>query len=133
MEEKDLQYGEKVIVDAGTCLYKPGADLEKQPVYYIIAGLVKIEFDLEEGRKFPLYLQPDAVFGLVEPLLATRRLTAAYCMEKSILYRWDLESFDMASGVHWELALNTITGLTQKLRILNAEFGERIGLMEDRI
>lgn len=128
-----MQYGEKIVFDAGTCLYKPGIALEEKPVYYIIAGLVKIEFDLEEGRKFPLYLQPDAVFGLVEPLLATSRVTAAYCMEKSIVYRWDLESFDMASGVHWELALNTITGLTQILRILNAEFGERIGLVEDRI
>jgi CRP-like cAMP-binding protein len=133
MQEKDLQYGEKVVFDAGACLYKPGDDLEKMPVYYIIAGLVKIEFNLEEGRKFPLYLQPDAVFGLVEPLLATNRVTAAYCMEKSIVYHWDLESFDMASGVHWELALTTITGLTQILRIMNAEFGERIGLVEDRI
>jgi CRP-like cAMP-binding protein len=133
MEEKDLQYGEKVILDAGTCIYKTGSALEQKPVYYIIAGLVKIEFNLEEGRKFPLYLQPDAVFGLVEPLLASERVTAAYCMEKSILYHWDLESFDMASGVHWELALNTITGLTQILRILNAEFGERLGLVEDRI
>jgi hypothetical protein len=32
--------------------------------------------------------------------------------------------------VSWELALVATTGLTRELRILNAEFGERIGLAE---
>jgi hypothetical protein len=47
-------------------------------------------------------------------------------MENSILYRWDREGFDVASSVSWELALETITGMTRTLRILNAEFGDRL-------
>jgi hypothetical protein len=67
------------------------------------------------------------VFGLVETLLGTARLTGASCLESSLLYRWDREGFDLASSVSWELAFNTITCLTQYLRILNAEFGVRLG------
>ena len=66
------------------------------------------------------------MFGVVESLLDSPRLTTAYCMENSILYRWDKEGFDVASSVSWELALETITGLTRTLRIMNAEFGDRI-------
>ncbi len=133
MQEKDLQYGERINYEAGMCLYKAGDALEEKPIYYIIAGLVKIEISIADGSIFPLYLLPDSVFGLIEPLLDCPRLTTVYCMEKSLLYRWDKENFDMASGVSWELALNTITILTQRLRILNAEFGEKIGLVGDRV
>ena len=133
MEEKDLQYGERINYEPGICLYKLGDALEEKPIYYIIAGLVKIEISLAGGSTFPLYLLPDSVFGLIEPLLGCPRLTTAYCMEKSLLYRWDMENFYMASSVSWELALNTITDLTQRLRILNAEFGEKIGLVGERI
>ncbi|MBA7679801.1 hypothetical protein ES703_88105 [subsurface metagenome] len=133
MAEKDLQYGEKLNFEPGVRLYKPGDPIGQKPVFYIIAGLVKIEFKVADGSKFPLYLLPDSIFGLVEPLLNCPRLTAAYNMERSLLYCWDMEGFDIASGVSWELALSSITGLTQMLRILNAEFGERIGLIDDRI
>ena len=51
-------------------------------------------------------------------------------MERTILYRWDLEGFFTAAGVSWELALLATTGLTRELRILNAEFGEKLGLLE---
>ena len=131
MREKDLQYGEKFIVEPGTRLFKPGDPLVEQPVFYIIAGLMKIEFNLADNLIFPLYLLPDSIFGLVEPLLKCPRLTGVCCMEKSMLYRWDMEGFDIASSVSWELALNTITGLTQMLRILNAEFGDKIGLIRN--
>ncbi len=133
MENQFLQYGEKINIQPGEIIYRPGDPPDEKPIYYLIAGLVKIEFNLAGGSAFPLYILPDSLFGLIEPILDCRRLTHAFCMEKSILYRWDLESFDLAAGVAWELALNTITGLTRMLRIFNAEFGERIGLVEDRI
>ena len=133
MEERDLQYGGKTNVEPGQCLYKPGDTVGEKPIYYLIAGLIKIEFEVADHGRFPLYMQPDSVFGLIESLLQCPRLTAVYCMERSLLYQWDLENFDMASSVSWELALNTITGLTQMLRILNAEFGERIGLVGGNI
>jgi len=128
--ESYLQYGEERIFEAGTVIYKAADPNENKPIFFITAGLVKIEITLAGGAKFPLYLQPDSIFGLVEPLAECNRLTSAFAMEPSILYSWDLENFELASGVSWELALASITGLTRFLRILNAEFGEKIGLIK---
>jgi CRP-like cAMP-binding protein len=132
MTEKDLLYGEKVRVEPGTVLYSAGDSLTKHPIYYVIAGLVRLVVPAGEGVKLPVYLLPDSVFGTVELLLDCPRLSTAYCMENSILYRWDRDGFDVASSVSWELALQTITGLTQLLRIINAEFGDRLGQIEQR-
>ena len=126
MTETDLQYGEKVRIEPGKRIYSAGDPLSNLPIYYIIAGLIRMEISLTNGAMIPMYLQPDSVFGTVETLLDCSRLTTAYCMENSILYRWDREGFDVASSVSWELALETITGLTRTLRILNAEFGDRL-------
>jgi CRP-like cAMP-binding protein len=126
MIETDLQYGEKVRIEPGTSIYSIGDPLSGHPIYYVIAGLIRIGIPLSDGGILPVYLHPDSVFGVVECLLDCSRLTNAYCMENSILYRWDREGFDVASSVSWELALETITGLTRTLRIMNAEFGDRI-------
>jgi CRP-like cAMP-binding protein len=132
MVEKDLQYGEKIRVEPGTLIYSSGDPLAKHPIYYVIAGLIRIDIGTRNGTKIPLYLQPDSVFGVFEALLGCPRLTSAYCMENSLLYRWDIEGFDVASSVSWELALETITGMTQTLRILNAEFGDRLSQGEEK-
>jgi CRP-like cAMP-binding protein len=126
---QSLQYGEEFAVPARGCIFTPGDPPEAKPVYYLVAGLVKAEYRLREGR-FTLWIAPDTLFGLVEPLAECPRLCSAYAMERTILYRWDLEGFFTASGVSWELALAATTGLTRELRILNAEFGERIQLAE---
>jgi CRP-like cAMP-binding protein len=126
MTETDLQYGEKVRIEPGTRIHSVGDPLSNHPIYYIIAGLIRIEIAPANGAMIPIYLHPDSVFGAVETLLDCPRLTTAYCMENSILYRWDRDGFDVASSVSWELALETITGLTRILRILNAEFGDRL-------
>jgi CRP-like cAMP-binding protein len=87
-----------------------------------------VRLDLPLPGRLSVYLHPDSVFGLVESLLSSPRLTGACCLESSILYRWDREGFDLASSVSWELAFNTITGCTQYLRVLNAEFSDRLRL-----
>jgi CRP-like cAMP-binding protein len=126
MTETDLQYGEKVRIEPGSRIYSVADPLTNHPIFYIIAGLIRMEITLANGAIIPIYLHPDSVFGAVETLLDCPRLTTAYCMENSILYRWDREGFDIASSVSWELALETITGMTRTLRILNAEFGDRL-------
>jgi CRP-like cAMP-binding protein len=126
MTEADLQYGEKVRIEPGTRIYSVADPLSNHPIFYIIAGLIRMEITLANGAIIPIYLHPDSIFGAVETLLDCPRLTTAYCMENSILYRWDSEGFDVASSVSWELALETITGMTRILRILNAEFGDRL-------
>jgi len=79
---------------------------------------------------FTLWLPPDGIFGLVEPLAECDRLSVVQAMERTICYTWDLEGFFMAAGVSWELALAATTGLTRELRILNAEFGEKLRIQE---
>jgi CRP-like cAMP-binding protein len=124
-----LEYGEELAVAARGSVFAAGAAPEDRPIYYLVAGLVKTEYRLREGR-FALWIAPDTVFGLVEPLAECTRLCSATAMERTILYRWDMEGFFTAAGVSWELALTATTGLTRELRILNAEFGERIRAAE---
>ncbi|NOY09131.1 MAG: Crp/Fnr family transcriptional regulator [Spirochaetes bacterium] len=134
MEKREsyLQYGREIIYEPGSVIYKCGSSVSKNAILYIVAGLVKIEVGLNNGSKFPLYLQPDNVFGIVEPLSECKRLTNAFSMEKSLLYVWDTEDFYLASSISWELTYISITGLTRFLRILNAEFGEKLGLIKER-
>jgi CRP-like cAMP-binding protein len=126
MTEQELQYGEQLRAEPGTFLYKPGDPVNATSIYYVVAGLVRLDLPLSGGDRLPVYLHPDSVFGLLETLAVCPRLTGAYCLESSILYRWDREGFDLASSVSWELAFTTITGLTQYLRVLNAEFSSRL-------
>jgi CRP-like cAMP-binding protein len=126
MTVQELQYGEQLRAEPGTVLYQPDDPVTGPSIYFVIAGLVRQDLPLSGEDRLPVYLHPDSVFGLVETLLDCPRLTGAYCLESSILYRWDREGFDLASSVSWELAFNTITGLTQYLRVLNAEFSSRL-------
>jgi hypothetical protein len=124
-----LQYGEQVTRAARSLLYTAGDPVGEKPVFYVIAGLVKVEYPLRDST-FTLWSPPDSIFGLVEPLTESKRLCVVQAMERTILYQWDLEGFFTATGVSWELALAATTGLTRELRILNAEFGERLGILE---
>jgi CRP-like cAMP-binding protein len=126
MTEQELQYGEQLRAESGMFLYKAGDPLSGASIYYIIAGLVRLDLPLTGGGNLPVYLHPDSVFGLVETLASCPRLSGACCLENTILYRWDREGFDLASSVSWELAFNTITGMTQYLRVLNGEFSSRL-------
>jgi CRP-like cAMP-binding protein len=126
MTEQELQYGEQLRAEPGTFLYKPGDPVNATSIYYVVAGLVRLDLPLAGADRLPVYLHPDSVLGLLETLAVCPRLTGAYCLESSILYRWDREGFDLASSVSWELAFTTITGLTQYLRVLNAEFSSRL-------
>ncbi len=125
-----LQYGEEVSFPAHERIFNVGDSAADKAIYYVIAGLAKLEYPLADST-FSLYIIPDSIFGLVEPLAQCSRLCAVQSMERIILYRWDLESFFTAAGVSWELAFAAITGLTRELRILNAEFGERLGRREE--
>jgi hypothetical protein len=125
-----LQYGEEVTLPSHTPIYSVGEAVGDKPICYVIAGLAKLEYPLA-ASSFPLWVGPDNIFGLVEPLAECRRLGTVQSRERIILYRWDLEGFHTAAGVSWELALAAITGLTRELRIMNAEFGERLGRREE--
>ena len=124
-----LQYGEETTFPSRSVIYKVGDPVGAKPVFYLTAGLIKVEYPMSAGT-FPLWIHPDSLFGLVEPLAESNRLCNVQAMERTILYQWDLESFFTAAGVSWELALVATTGLTRELRIMNAEFGQRIGAME---
>jgi hypothetical protein len=124
-----LQYGEEISFPSRGSIYAPGAPIGTRPIFYVIAGLVKIEYPVRDST-FALWLHPDSIFGLVEPLAGCARLAITHAMERTICYSWDLEGFFTAAGVSWELGLAATTGLTRELRILNAEFGERLKALE---
>ena len=120
-----LQYGEETSFDARESIYRAGDPVGGRPVFYVVAGLVKIAYPLRDSS-FALWLHPDSIFGLVEPLAECPRLCTVQTMERTICYGWDLEGFFTAAGVSWELALAATSGMSRELRILNAEFGERL-------
>ena len=124
-----LQYGEETSAASRDLIFSVGDPVGEKPVYYLIAGLIKVEYPMSAST-FPLWVHPDSIFGLVEPLAESDRLCTVQAMERAILYRWDLESFFTAAGVSWELALVATTGLTRELRIMNAAFGQRISILE---
>ena len=124
-----LQYGEEISFSSRAKIYAPGASVGARPIFYVIAGLVKIEYPVRDST-FALWLHPDSIFGLVEPLAGCARLAVTHAMERTICYNWDLEGFFTAAGVSWELGLAATTGMTRELRILNAEFGERLKALE---
>jgi len=124
-----LQYGEEISFPSRSPIYRSGEPVRAKPVFYVVAGLLKVEYPVRDAT-FTLWLPPDSIFGLVEPLAECARLSVVQTMERTICYTWDLEGFFTAAGVSWELALAATTGMTRELRILNAEFGERLGLLE---
>jgi hypothetical protein len=124
-----LQYGEESSLPSRSVIYNVGDPVGDKPVYYLTAGLIKVEYPMGAST-FPLWVHPDSIFGLVEPLADSTRLCVVQTMERTILYRWDMESFFMAAGVSWELAMVATTGMTRELRIMNAEFGLRLGVLE---
>jgi hypothetical protein len=124
-----LQYGEEISFPSRSPVYRTGEQVGARPVFYVIAGLLKVAYPVRDST-FTLWLPPDSIFGLVEPLAECTRLSVVQAMERTICYCWDLEGFFTAAGVSWELALAATTGMTRELRILNAEFGEKIGLLE---
>ena len=125
LPQRFLQYGEEISFPAHGAVYRTGDAAGPKPVLYVAAGLIKVEYPVR-SETFSLWLHPDSIFGLVEPLAGCPRLCTAQAMERTVCYAWDLEGFFLASGVSWELAVAAITGLSRELRTLNAEFGERL-------
>ena len=119
-----LQYGEAVTVEAGTSIFLPGKDLEPQPIYYVVAGLVRLSIPRGGGCALAVYAAPDTLFGIVETMSGGPRLMEARTIERTILYRWDDEGYQNAHNVSWELAFQTFSCLSRMLRILNAEYAE---------
>ena len=129
---KYLQYGEESSHPARSVIFSTGDPIGEKPIFYVIAGLVKVEYPLNESS-FTLWVPPEGIFGLVEALAECERLCVVHAMERTITYRWDMESFFTAAGVSYELGRFATKGLIRELRILNAEFGERLGLQEGNI
>lgn len=119
-----LQYGETITAEPGEAIFSLGNELGPRPIYYVVAGLVRLDVATSRGYPISVYEQPDSIFGVVEVMAGTPRLVTATAMEKTILYCWDHESYQTAHNVSWELAFLTFTGMSRFLRILNAEYAE---------
>jgi len=117
-----LKYGERFLrTPTDYRLYESGAQAGGKSVYYLIAGLVKLEVPRGQRLPFPYYVHPGSVLGVPESLLDLARPTNAVVKERSLLYRWDLVGFFMAVDISLELAQREFLGMTQMLRVLNAE------------
>jgi CRP-like cAMP-binding protein len=119
-----LQYGEVMAAEVGDSIYSLHKELGPRPIYYVIAGLVRLTIPRTGGCPVTIYAPPDTLFGIVEVMAGSNRLMDAVALEKTILYSWDPEGYETAHNVSWELAFQTFTGLSRMLRVLNAEYTE---------
>ena len=53
-----LQYGEEISFPSRASIYAPGAPIGARPIFYVIAGLLKIEYPVRDST-FALWLHPD--------------------------------------------------------------------------
>jgi CRP-like cAMP-binding protein len=127
-----LELGKIVTFDSKSYIYRRGDAHEIEPVYYIMAGLVKIEYKLPSGIHFKYYLQPNNLFGIEESISQIGRLGDAISMETSKLYEWTPDYFFQATENSHRLAITSIRSLSRLLRILNSEYGDKLPHIKDK-
>ncbi|MBN1697936.1 MAG: cyclic nucleotide-binding domain-containing protein [Spirochaetales bacterium] len=121
-----LELGEIVTFESKEKIFTRGEKKLLKPVYYIMAGLVKIEYNLPSGIHFKYYLQPNNLFGMEEAICKIPRIADASAMEVTKLYRWETPHFYQATENSHRLAITCIRNLSRLIRILNSEYGEKL-------
>ena len=128
--ETFLQYGEMHSFEPGKTIYNYGDKIQKESIYYISAGLVKILFKLKNNSTFTRYLPSNTIFGIFDSLTSDVRLSSATPVEKTFLYVWEKDKFELATQISWELAEISLRSLTHNLRVLNAQYAEKEGIFK---
>jgi CRP-like cAMP-binding protein len=105
-------------------IFSRADSLGTRPVYYLMAGLIKIEYNLPGNVNFSTYIQPNTLFGIEEAIMDVSRLADVYAIEHSQLYAWNLQNFYQLTENSHRLAIASIRSLSRLLRILNSEFGD---------
>jgi len=124
-----FSYGEELTFEPGKVIYNEGEIVESKSVYYIKAGFVKVSYKLKNNSIFSHYLPSNTIFGIFDSISSNIRLSSAMSVEKSYIYAWDSKGFDLAAQISWELAETSLRSLTHNLRILNALYAERVGIL----
>jgi CRP-like cAMP-binding protein len=120
----ELSGGEIMMVEPKERIYNRADPAGQAPVFYLMAGLIKIEYNLPGDVKFSTYIQPNTIFGIEEAIMDVPRLSDVYTIERSQVYRWKLSSFFATTETAHKLAIASIRSLSRLLRILNSEYGE---------
>ncbi|MBN2735876.1 MAG: cyclic nucleotide-binding domain-containing protein [Spirochaetales bacterium] len=120
----NLSGGEFKTLSKGEIIFERSDALQKQPVFFIAAGLVRLQYLLADGSEFKYYVESGSVFGIEECVQGIFRLCDAVAAEKTQIYLWDLESYYQASEGSPKLAINSIRSLSRLLRIMNSEYGD---------
>jgi CRP/FNR family transcriptional regulator, cyclic AMP receptor protein len=127
-----LELGKIVTFDSKQHIYRRGDAHDNKPVYYIMAGLVKIEYKLPSGIHFKYYLQPNNLFGIEEAISKIGRIGDAIAMETSKCYEWSPDYFFQATENSHRLAITSIRSLSRLLRILNSEYGDQVSHIKNK-
>ena len=122
-----LILGKVVTIEAGKVIYEFRDPLGAGDVYFIIAGMIKMECVLSTDHSLQYYLQPGSVFGLEETLDSEARISRAVAIEKVMLFKWSRSNFYQAANDSRNLAIVTIKSLSRLIRILNAGYSELLG------
>ncbi|MBN2443294.1 MAG: cyclic nucleotide-binding domain-containing protein [Spirochaetales bacterium] len=128
-----LELGSIETLDSKNVIYRRGDSGDNKPIYYIMAGLVKIEYKLPGDIHFKYYLQPNTLFGIEEAIGKIGRLSDATAMETTKLYSWAPDFFFQATESSHRLAITSIRSLSRLLRILNSEYGDQLAQLKQHI
>jgi CRP-like cAMP-binding protein len=120
----ELAGGDTILVEPRERIYSRADQPGDTPVFYLMAGLVKIEYNLPGDVKFSTYIQPNTIFGIEEAIMDVPRLSDVYAIERSQIYKWKLPRFFTTAETAHKLAIASIRSLSRLLRILNSEYGE---------
>ncbi len=120
----ELTGGDTILIEPKERIYSRSDKSGSKPVFYLTAGLVKIEYNLPGDVKFSTYIQPNTVFGIEEAMLDIPRIADVYAIERSQVYNWKTANFFAATETAHKLAIASIRSLSRLLRILNSEYGE---------
>lgn len=128
----EFELGKFVTFDSKSNIYRRGDADDHKPIYYLIAGLVKIQYKLPSGISFPYYVQPNQLFGIEEAISKVGRLGDAIAMETSKLYEWVPDFFFQATENSHILTTTSIRSLSRLLRILNSEYGDQLAQKKNK-
>ncbi len=126
--ENIFQRGEFKTFQSGQNLFFKGDPVEGDAIYYIKRGNVKLAVPKNDGTELSLRLMEGDLVGVPEVYADTPRITNAKCESEVECYVWDKASFLLAVAMIWELSLFSIKALSSFLRIINAEFVDKMNI-----
>ena len=127
-QENIFQNGTVKKYEAGQKLFSVGESVNKDAVYFIKNGAVRLDVPTQSGFPLVLNLKETDFIGIPEVYADRNRETGAVCETDLECYVWNKAEFLMTINIIWELSFLTIKSLSEFLKIINSEFIDTVSI-----